>query len=94
MISVYMPMNMIDGRNLVVSGLLSKMDIEMHYKKVYDLSIEKEMNDLPLCEEVFYILNMRHPEDYKLRSLSVGDVLYIKGKYYACNVIGFYEVKF
>lgn len=47
-----------------------------------------------LLEHIYYIFNMDRPKWYCARSLSVGDVVLLEGKYYLCSVFGFREVMF
>lgn len=43
---------------------------------------------------LFYVFNMKHPKDYKHRSLSVGDIIIVNGMMYICCIIGFKEIKY
>lgn len=70
---------------LMGSEWLEKYNINLSiddYEKVYEL----QANNL---EEVYRILNINHPVDYKARSLSVGDVIYHDGVFYFVDDIGF-----
>ena len=72
---------------LMGSEWLKKRNIELSindYKKVYELKADTD--DL---EEVFKILNINHPTDYKARSLSVGDVVEHDGVFYFVDRYGF-----
>ena len=42
-----------------------------------------------ILEHVFYIFNDKHPAGYCGRSLSVGDVVKLKDRYYLCMALGF-----
>lgn len=70
---------------LMGSDWLKKRNIEVSindYEKVYEL----ESTGL---EEVYRTLNIKHPADYKARSLSVGDVIAHDGTYYFVDTFGF-----
>jgi YodL-like len=60
-------------------------------------SFGSDMDDLAVCECMFEMLNIDHPDDYKNRSLSVGDVVMIKRKdvenYYICARMGFIKLE-
>ena len=67
--------------------------------KIYDLVYEKAI----LCnslEDIFRILNIEHPKDYKGRSLSVSDIVevidskIIENGFYFCDSVGFKKVVF
>jgi len=45
-------------------------------------------SEAALLEEIFRIYNIDHPADYADRSLSVGDVVEINGRRYACQPTG------
>lgn len=64
------------------------------YKRTYANKVETQQgcSDMELLEDVYYTLNMNHPEDYKLPSLSVGDVIEVRGNYYFCDRIGWKKV--
>lgn len=57
-------------------------------EKVYVMEVEGLMC-LEMAEKVFTALNIDHPEDYRHRSLCVGDVVVIEGQAYACRSCGF-----
>ena len=46
-----------------------------------------------ICEVIFYLFNMRRPEDFKGHSLSVSDIIEIKrhgsSSFYYCDMCGF-----
>lgn len=67
------------------------------YLPVYEGEISGDINDQTL-EMIYEILNVRHPEDYHARSLSVSDVIIfnINGKHkaYYVEIIGFKEIDF
>lgn len=47
-----------------------------------------------ILEHVYATFNMAHPAGYYGRSLSVGDVVKLEGRYYLCAAFGFEEVTF
>lgn len=47
-----------------------------------------------ILEYVYHIFNTAHPAGYAGRSLSVGDVVKLEGKYYLCAEFGFQQVVF
>ena len=65
------------------------------YDKVYT-------GDIPArnLEDVYYIFNQRHPEDFRGHSLSVSDVVEVSGHpsvadgFYFCDTVGFRKVDF
>ena len=63
------------------------------YRRAYEGTVEAEN-----LEDVFYIFNMDHPEDYRARSLSMSDVVEIIEEGYStfniCDTFGFKEVPF
>jgi hypothetical protein len=65
------------------------------YEEKYEMefqSFDEKTND-EICETVFYIFNMRTPEDFTGHSLSVSDIIeinrYGSSSFYYCNVCGF-----
>lgn len=52
---------------------------------------EKCLTDLEICEEVFDILNIHHPHNWKTRSMCVGDVILLEGAY-SCDTVGFSSI--
>lgn len=63
------------------------------YCRAYEGTVEAEN-----LEDVFYIFNMDHPEDFRARSLSMSDVVEIieegYSTFYICDTFGFKEVPF
>ena len=64
------------------------------YKCVYEGEIECEDRTLPeICEVIYYIFNMRHPDDFRGHSLSMSDIIELtvndKSIYYYCDICGF-----
>lgn len=62
--------------------------------KVESLPKSEEEHADFLLEKVFSIFNTTHPTGYCGRSLSVGDVVELSGKFYLCASVGFCEVTF
>jgi len=65
-------------------GEVSKDD----YKTVY----ECERDDDYTLDDAFEEFNIKHPSDYKARSLSVSDIVEMDGKSYFCMSIGWKQV--
>ena len=66
--------------------------------EIYSIAYSGKL-DAETLEDIFRILNVHHPKDYKARSLSVSDVVEIKGrtgksKFYFCDTIGFVPISF
>lgn len=63
------------------------------YDKVYEGTVEAET-----LEDVYYIFNVRHPADYRNRSLSMSDVVEVKtdaeSHFYFCDTVGFRRIDF
>ena len=63
------------------------------YRNAYEGTVEAEN-----LEDVFYIFNMDHPENYRARSLSMSDVVEIiehdNSTFHICDTFGFKEVPF
>ena len=58
------------------------------YDRIYDL----ELADDATLDDVYYILNMRHPEDYPGHSLSMGDVVEVGNIFYYVDDVGFVDI--
>ena len=63
-------------------------------RRIYQFSpVPADKSNDQLLDEVFHVLNVNHPENYKNRSLSVGDVVSItiddETTYYAVDTFGF-----
>ena len=69
-------------------------DYEEKYHMEFDSREEK--TDLEICEVIFYIFNMRRPDDFTGHSLSVSDIIelnrYGSSAFYYCNVCGFIKL--
>ncbi len=67
--------------------------------KIYDKVYDKEV-DCSSLEEVYTMLNINHPADYRGRSLSVSDVVEVYESdavpqgFYFCDSVGFKQVAF
>ena len=67
--------------------------------KIYDKVYDKEV-DCSNLEEVYTMLNINHPSDYRGRSLSVSDVVEVYESdaapqgFYFCDSVGFNQVAF
>lgn len=55
---------------------------------------DEELRRMAMLEHVFEVFNLNHPKGYVGRSLSVGDVVSMEGRYYLCAALGFTEVVF
>lgn len=65
-----------------------KVDIK-EYKCVYQGFINKEMS----LNDVYAMCNHDRPHGYNGHSLSVSDIVFMDGKYFYCNDIGWRELK-
>lgn len=64
-----------------------------YYEDEYSLEVEDYGDERRGVEEVYYVLNMSHPADYRRRSLSVGDlVLTPSGAMMLCCGCGWRDV--
>ena len=64
------------------------------YRCVYEGTIERADRTNPeICEELYFMFNMQHPEGFRGHSLSMSDVveLLINGQsiFYYCDMCGF-----
>lgn len=70
------------------------------YGLVYsgELVCEPDWDTPAILERLFYLLNMKHPADYRARSLSVSDVVGLPGdngeQFYYCDTFEFRQVSF
>ena len=63
-----------------------------YYEKTYEGDIETDKTDeYEILEEIFTLLNVNHPEDYKGHSLSVSDIVVLNDKKYYCDSYGWVE---
>ena len=66
-----------------------------YYEKTYEGNIDTDKTDeFEILEEIFTLLNINHPEDYKGHSLSVSDIVVLNDKKYYCNSYGWDEIEF
>lgn len=66
-----------------------------YYDKTYEGNLETSKTDIiDILEELFCLLNVNHPEDYKGRSLSVSDIILINDHYYYCDIYNWVEIEF
>ena len=62
------------------------------YEVVYEG--ELDYSEMPnALEELFEIFNVRRPNDFKGRSMSISDIVEIDGKNYYCDAVGWKELK-
>jgi hypothetical protein len=60
-----------------------------NYDLVYEEKAVSDFSDLQLLEKLFTQFNVNHPENYKVRSLSVSDIVILdNSKVYYCDSIG------
>ena len=62
----------------------------------YEVVYEGELDypEMPnALEELFEIFNIKIPEDFKGRSMSISDIVEIDGKNYYCDFVGWEELK-
>lgn len=62
------------------------------WEMVYEGEILPEENVMETLEDIYHILNMRHPEGYKGRSLSTSDIVKVEGEYFYCDFIGWKNI--
>ena len=69
------------------------------YEERYEMEFESfdEKTNFEICETVFYVFNMRRPEDFKGHSLSMSDVIEIdtgiSQRLYYCDMCGWQRIK-
>jgi hypothetical protein len=65
------------------------------YEERYEMEFESfdDKTNIEICETIFYVFNMRTPEDFTGHSLSISDIIELNrngGKqFYYCDVCGF-----
>lgn len=64
-----------------------------NYRCVYEGKIAKSTTIVRTLDNIYTILNIRHPEDYHARSLSKSDLVRIGRDYYYCDSIGWQKVE-
>lgn len=67
------------------------------YEKVYDGLCVDDKGDSSTAEKIYAAINMKKPEDYHVRTFSMGDILVLSDedrneKAYFCDIFGFVEV--
>ena len=68
-----------------------KIDLK-DYEVAYEGELDcPEVSNTP--EELFKIFNIKIPEDFKGRSMSISDIVEIDGKNYYCDFVGWVELK-
>lgn len=79
----------------ILDEIRSKIVLD-DYEKAYEGTVEGEINEeddiIFVLEEVYMIFNMKHPKDYKNRSLSVSDVVKLNDDYYFVDSLGFKKI--
>ena len=64
------------------------------YDIVYSSDIDDTQLSEPLLDEIFRIFNIGLPTDFKGHSLSVSDIIYVKGKgFYYVDNYGFKKLR-
>lgn len=73
------------------SAIKNKPDLSVRdYELTYEGSCESEGKpDYEVLDHLFYIFNMKRPDDYKGHSLSVSDVIMLNDTYYYVNTFGY-----
>jgi len=66
-----------------------KLEYVLKYKSELDLPSD----DMVALAELYELCNLRHPVDYKTRSMSVSDIVVLDGKEYFVDSFGFELVK-
>lgn len=61
------------------------------YDKVYSGEIEGD-NTEEILEDLFYMFNCHHPEDFKGHSLSVGDIVELGEEFWYCDSFGWKQI--
>lgn len=65
------------------------------YEEKYEMEFvsAEDKTDLEICETIFYMFNMRRPDDFTGHSLSMSDIIELKrhgsSAFYYCNSCGF-----
>ena len=75
-------------------GKFNFKDYEARYEM--EFVSEDEKTNSEICEVVFYMFNVRRPEDFTGHSLSMSDIIEIKRQnrsaFYYCDMCGFVRV--
>lgn len=59
---------------------------------VHGGAVVTDESEAALLDAIFELYNTCHPPDYQERSLSVGDVVKIEGRFFACQAIGWTRI--
>ena len=73
-----------------------KFNLEKDYSTVYEgeLEVEDETDTVGILEKLFYIFNMKHPEDFKGHSLSTSDIIILNDdSMWFCDSYGWQELE-
>jgi hypothetical protein len=62
------------------------------YECLFSGSIEGD-NTEKILEDLFYIFNCRHPEDFKGHSLSMGDIVELDSTMWYCDSFGWKQLE-
>lgn len=66
------------------------------YNNVYEGEILEDLTNSDLLEKIFYIFNMKRPDDFKGHSLSVGDIVVLHEddykRAYICDIFGWNKI--
>lgn len=66
------------------------------YNNVYEGEILEDLTNNDLLERIFYIFNMKRPNDFKGHSLSVGDIVVLHEddykRAYICDIFGWNKI--
>jgi len=71
---------------------IDKINFDL-YDNIYSGEINTSDDPIVVLEDLFKIFNIKHPKDYKGRSLSVSDIVKLDNKYYYCDSLGWTNVK-
>ena len=63
-----------------------------NYKKIYNGNIESNRPTMEILDDLYEIFNTDHPRDFKGRSLSMSDIVYINNEYYHCQSCGWRKI--
>lgn len=66
------------------------------YNNVYEGEILEDLTNTELLEKIFYIFNMKRPNDFHGHSLSVGDIIVLHEddykRAYICDIFGWNKI--
>lgn len=78
--------------------ILNQRDVNTYYRQISEITVSnnndfEDVNDLEICEYLFYAFNIdSRPDNRLFRSMSVGDIIEVNGDVYICRSIGFEKV--